>query len=130
MAFIYIAVLLVLIIQLTKNTTMKKLFLAVFSLFAITAATQAQEKAPAKKEDNKMKVAPAKTAPAKVVKMDNATKQTAKTAAPASTAGPAKKDGTPDKRFKANKAAPAATPTKKDGTPDMRYKENKAKPKS
>lgn len=41
-----------------------------------------------------------------------------------------KKDGTPDKRLKANKnasktAAPATSHLKKDGTPDMRYKENK-----
>lgn len=35
-----------------------------------------------------------------------------------------KKDGTPDKRFKENKAK-AEAPKKKDGTPDMRYKENK-----
>ena len=35
------------------------------------------------------------------------------------TAGPLKKDGTPDKRYKSNKA-----PLKKDGTPDMRYKVN------
>ncbi|MCR8556485.1 hypothetical protein KXD93_02470 [Mucilaginibacter sp. BJC16-A38] len=34
-----------------------------------------------------------------------------------------KKDGTPDKRFKENKAA--KPPLKKDGTPDMRYKANK-----
>jgi hypothetical protein len=34
-------------------------------------------------------------------------------------AGPLKKDGTPDKRYKSNKV-----PTKKDGTPDMRYKVN------
>ena len=45
-------------------------------------------------------------------------------------AGPTKKDGTPDMRYKANKDAKAAEakpagPTKKDGTPDMRYKENK-----
>jgi hypothetical protein len=57
--------------------------------------------------------------------------KTEKTAKPA--AGPTKKDGTPDMRYKANKdagkAAPAG-PTKKDGTPDMRYKANKdAKPK-
>lgn len=108
---------------------MKKLLIAAFALFAISTTSFAQEKAPAKKEDNKMKVAPARKEPAKVVKMDDASKQTAKTAAtPASTGGPTKKDGTPDKRFKSNKSA--AGPTKKDGTPDMRYKENKAKPKS
>jgi len=55
--------------------------------------------------------------------------KTEKTAKPA--AGPTKKDGTPDMRYKANKDA-AKTPaqhTKKDGTPDMRYKENKDKAK-
>ena len=38
-----------------------------------------------------------------------------------------KKDGTPDKRYKMNKAETPATagPTKKDGTPDKRYKNNK-----
>ena len=43
-------------------------------------------------------------------------------------AGPTKKDGTPDMRYKANKDAAKnkpAGPTKKDGTPDMRYKANK-----
>ncbi len=52
----------------------------------------------------------------------------------AQTAAPAKartehtrKDGTPDRRFKENKAETAApvAPTKKDGTPDMRYKTNR-----
>ena len=39
-----------------------------------------------------------------------------------------KADGTPDMRYKANKAAKAnpAGPKKKDGTADMRYKANKA----
>ena len=37
-----------------------------------------------------------------------------------------KKDGTPDKRFKANKTEQKTTgPLKKDGTADMRYKDNK-----
>ena len=42
-----------------------------------------------------------------------------------------KKDGTPDMRLKANKAAKTAPvgPLKKDSTPDMRYKANKAKAK-
>ena len=39
-----------------------------------------------------------------------------------------KKDGTPDKRYKANKATPATTVVlKKDGTPDKRYKAKPAK---
>jgi hypothetical protein len=38
-----------------------------------------------------------------------------------------KRDGTPDKRFKENKAKPPVH-TKRDGTPDKRFKENKVKP--
>ncbi len=43
------------------------------------------------------------------------------------TAAPVKKDGTPDKRYKANQQPKPAVagPLKKDGTPDMRYKNNK-----
>lgn len=48
---------------------------------------------------------------------------------PTTAAGPVKKDGTADMRYKTNKdaakAAPATTHNKKDGTPDKRYKENK-----
>jgi len=45
-------------------------------------------------------------------------------------AGPMKKDGTPDKRYKANQMAKPAVagPMKKDGTPDKRYKANKTAP--
>jgi hypothetical protein len=39
-------------------------------------------------------------------------------------AAPLKKDGTPDKRFKANHVA-AFGSLKKNGAPDMRYKANK-----
>jgi len=42
---------------------------------------------------------------------------------PATTTQHLKKDGTPDKRFKANKTPKG--PLKKDGTPDKRYKANK-----
>ncbi|XP_066295279.1 uncharacterized protein [Branchiostoma lanceolatum] len=40
-------------------------------------------------------------------------------------AGPLKKDGTPDMRYKANKIAAGLYGLKMDGTPDMRFKENK-----
>jgi hypothetical protein len=60
----------------------------------------------------------AQTAPAK--KAAKAT--TAQTATPAN---PTKKDGTPDKRFKANKQVDSVKHVKKDGTPDKRFKENK-----
>lgn len=49
-----------------------------------------------------------------------AAKKQAKTAA-----APLKKDGTPDKRYKANQAPKG--PVKKDGTADMRYKANQKK---
>jgi hypothetical protein len=44
--------------------------------------------------------------------------------------GPKKADGTPDMRYKENKATAKPTgPKKADGTPDMRFKANKdAKP--
>ncbi len=62
-------------------------------------------------------------------KIDSARKSSAKAAHAAKTnaAGPTKKDGTADMRYKANKdAKPApAGPLKKDGSADMRYKANK-----
>ncbi len=67
-----------------------------------------------------------KAAPKAAPKGTTAQKEPAKTTdKPA--AGPTKKDGTPDMRYKENKEAakPAPGPTKKDGTPDMRYKANK-----
>ena len=53
-----------------------------------------------------------------------------KKAATAKTAGPTKKDGTADMRYKANKEAAKTPPvhTKKDGTADTRFKENKTTP--
>ena len=74
---------------------------------------------------------PKKTEKAKTVgtpakKEMGASKPTAKPAATPAAAPKMKADGTPDKRFKQNKAAsPAAGPLKKDGKPDMRYKANK-----
>jgi hypothetical protein len=72
----------------------------------------------------------AQTPPAKTKKAATTTTKTASTATKtATTAGPTKKDGTADMRYKSNKdaakATPATTHTKKDGTPDKRYKENK-----
>lgn len=56
-----------------------------------------------------------------------ATKKTAKTSTATEKKGTKlKADGTPDMRYKENKAkAKPAGPTKKDGTADMRYKANK-----
>jgi len=60
----------------------------------------------------------AQTTPAKAKKSTTATSATKTTT---------KKDGTPDMRYKANKAKPAPVHTKKDGTADKRFKENKKK---
>jgi hypothetical protein len=90
-----------------QNTPiMKKIILIVNLLFAFAGFTFAQT--PAKAQDPKAKTTQTKPA--------------------ANTAGPTKKDGTPDMRYKANKDAAKAKPAgpvKKDGTPDMRYKANK-----
>jgi hypothetical protein len=108
------------VLLLTKKIIMKELLIAATMLF-LTAGVFAQAQPKKEKEkDPKMTV---------VKKEDK--KETAKVvpiAKPATSANPTKKDGTPDKRFKANKeeAKPvAAGPTKKDGTLDKRYKANK-----
>lgn len=118
---------------------MKKLLMLLGLMVGFVAISNAQTTAP--------KTSAKETAkPAKVVKMhqEKATTQSASTAAKtktvakkatdkteaASTAHPAKADGTPDMRYKANKTTKAAPgPKKADGTPDMRYKANKAKVK-
>ena len=82
---------------------MRKLMFAIMALVGFTFSAAAQQ-AP-KKADKA----------AKETKAPAAKKMEAKATL--------KKDGTPDKRFKAPKAAKA--PLKKDGTPDKRYKENK-----
>ncbi|HSZ87151.1 MAG TPA: hypothetical protein VK787_14055 [Puia sp.] len=83
---------------------MKRIILAFVFMLAFTGLTFAQ------------------TSPAKTDK-----KKTTTTTSTVS-AGPKKKDGTADMRYKANKDAakkPATTHLKKDGTPDKRFKENK-----
>jgi hypothetical protein len=88
---------------------MKRIFLIVNLLLACAGMTFAQTKPKADTTKAKAK-----------------TTATATTAKPA--AGPLKKDGTADMRYKANKDAAKAKPAgplKKDGTPDMRYKANK-----
>lgn len=63
---------------------------------------------------------------AQQIKKSKTSTSTVVVAPPPSTV-PLKKDGTPDKRFKVNKAGAAAPvkPLKKDGTPDKRFKANK-----
>ncbi|HEY2347929.1 MAG TPA: hypothetical protein VGH64_02885 [Puia sp.] len=97
---------------------MKKLFIAFILLTSFNLISHAQ-------------ATPAQTPPAKAKKpVTTATApKTATTAKAATTAGPTKKDGSADMRYKANKdaakTAPTTTHTKKDGTADKRYKENK-----
>jgi hypothetical protein len=91
---------------------MKKLLIAICFMLGFVGISSAQVAAKKTVE----KAAVTKPATAKVVKMDKT-----KTAS----AALLKADGTPDKRFKENKAATAAVPLKKDGTPDKRYKANK-----
>lgn len=87
---------------------MKKLLVAFLVTFLLAGTISAQTP-PAKKKE---------------------VKTTTTTAKPA--VAPTKKDGTPDMRYKENKAAAkeekVAGPLKKDGTPDKRFKANKAKP--
>ncbi|MBC7937464.1 MAG: hypothetical protein H7Y86_19125 [Rhizobacter sp.] len=119
---------------------MKKLIIAAISLLGFSAASFAQTANTAKRATAaKMQVV--KKPDTKVVAMKKVTQPTVtaakptavtKTVAkPASTATvaktsttPLKKDGTPDKRFKASKSV-ASGPLKKDGTPDKRFKANK-----
>lgn len=85
----------------------KHLSLLVVFMMMISGITFAQSKttgAPAPK-------AATQTTPAAQKKKPEAVKP--------GVAGPVKKDGTPDKRYKENKKL------KKDGTPDKRYKEHK-----
>jgi hypothetical protein len=88
---------------------MKKLLIAIASIICLASIANAQ----VKKQTKNAKPATAAAAPVKTKPVVAATSATA----------PLKKDGTPDKRFKENKAT--AGPTKKDGTPDMRFKANK-----
>ncbi len=109
---------------------MKKLILAIAFLGFAIATTNAQTPAAAPAAEKKQSMSVKKAAPKAETMKADAPKTDAK-AAPAKKADASgtvmKKDGTPDKRYKASK--PANGPMKKDGTPDKRFKANKeAKP--
>ncbi len=108
---------------------MKNLLIVLVLFFGFSVMGIAQDATkPAKKEQAKTKVAaPAKKAEAKKAEAAKPIKAEAKKEAVKPSG--LKKDGTPDKRFKANETKPAAGPLKKDGSPDMRYKANKDKGK-
>jgi len=124
-----------------KKLMIATLFLAGFSVAGIAQSTPA----PKKGEPAKMQVVKKtgdKKDEGKVVKMNTTTTKTVATTpttpkvatttpvkkAPVTTttaaSGPAKKDGTPDMRYKSNQGTTTG-PLKKDGTKDMRYKANK-----
>jgi hypothetical protein len=102
---------------------MKKFLIASVAMLGITVASFAQA-TPAtkevKEEKPKMEVVKKEKeiSPAKVVEMNQP-----KAAAAVDAAAPLKADGTPDKRYKANKNKKGLL--KADGTLDMRYKKNK-----
>jgi hypothetical protein len=117
-----------LIKQNTKNYMMKKILFSLLLVAGIYSIGFAQ------KVDNKKSVIPA--AKVKLVEATDVEKRQqeaeltaakkkstvqpgVKTGVKTLAAGPVKKDGTPDKRYKSNKKL------KKDGTPDKRYSENK-----
>lgn len=105
---------------------MKKFIIAAIAFLSISSVTFAQTTAATK--DTKKAHAVNHTAAAKATPAATATANKATTAVtPATSATPTKKDGTPDKRYKANKDAANAKKThlKADGTPDKRHKENK-----
>jgi hypothetical protein len=103
-----------------NKMTMKKIMIAAAIFMGIGSTVFAQQPAAA--------AAPA----AKMHKVTKTTHATKMAPARAAKGAPVKADGTPDMRYKANKAAKAASvagPKKKDGTADMRYKANKVKAK-
>lgn len=102
---------------------MKKLLFMAILLTGFGFTGMAQDKA---KKTAETKVSTAST----LTKADQAKTKTVSSGAKATAAttpgAPLKAEGTPDKRYKVNKAV--AKHVKKDGTPDKRFKENKAKP--
>jgi len=113
---------------------MKKLMIAAALMIGLASFSNAQQVAapkPTKKVvTTKPAVAASTPAEKKVIATKPVAAKPAVKATPATAASPAtpaqgvvlKKDGTPDKRYK---AAEAKGPLKKDGTPDLRYKTNK-----
>ena len=104
---------------------MKKLLLALafagISFATLNAQSTAPASAPAKMEQ-KAKPAAKSTEVKPAAKTQDASSAKATPASkPANTGTMMKKDGTPDKRYSANKKM------KKDGTPDKRYSSNKDK---
>ena len=111
---------------------MKKVFLAAVMMTAFASLSFAQTEKPAavnKAVSQKQLKKPITASAAKSATLVTPVTKTAAKPAPTTAAQPVaskdvvmKKNGTPDKRYKAShKTGPA----KKDGTPDKRFKENK-----
>ena len=119
---------------------MKRVLIAVLALLSFSVASFAQAVPAAKKNQPAKTQAVKKATDEKALTLNKTVKPTSpaiaktpataktavttKTVAKTNVASPLKKDGTPDKRFKANQGVDAG-PLKKDGTPDKRYKANK-----
>jgi hypothetical protein len=109
---------------------MKKMFIAFILLISLNLYSHAQtsptQTTPAKAKKPATTTTTPKTTTAATAPKTATAVTTPKTA---TAAGPTKKDGTADMRYKSNKEAakapPVTTHTKKDGTADKRYKENK-----
>lgn len=103
---------------------MKKIMLAIALVLSLTAVSFAQTKPEVTK-----KAKPSKAAAVKPATAPTASPAASSSMATSRNAAPVKKDGTPDKRYKANKDN-TVVHKKKDGTADMRFKENKSKKKN
>ncbi len=121
-----------------NRSIMKKLILAIAVMLVFTGISQAQDstrkhakitKTVVKKKSAEESKAPAiqKSGASKKVNDPSVSKTStsAKTTLKTKEATTLKKDGTPDKRFKANKTDSAVVHLKKNGTADKRNKENK-----
>lgn len=118
--------------QILKIKKMKRLIIAFLLVAGSLSFANAQTKAKTvhKKATTSVAANTSATvaAPATTATKVKSKKPTDKKVVATSTTVHNKADGTPDKRFKENKAkAATAGPLKKNGTPDMRYKANKGK---
>ncbi len=111
---------------------MKKLILAITVMLLFSALSQAQDSTRKHSKTTKAVVekksgGESKTVASKKVSNPSEQKTSTSTGTTVKTqnATVLKKDGAPDKRFKANKTKPEVAHLKKNGTADKRYKENK-----
>jgi hypothetical protein len=113
---------------------MKRLLMALVAIIGLSVCGFAQTAAPAKEKPKvavTAKHTQKKSTKAETQQSPVTTSTTpTTTTTPVTTKGMVKKNGTPDMRYKANKAAAKTQTTttthlKKNGTPDKRYKENK-----